>query len=227
METWAMRKLIGWPKEQQQSSPHPLPKYSAAPWTSAFMEVCNAHPTRHGLGTSFPPTPIKTSPMYPGSLSTKTCLGYVGILPVYAHPDSPTQRDSGSMSHPHTRAHGAQLCTIKVCTVCSHAPTQHSPCCTPGCRPGARINGSAKSGVHKPPPRDRYLLGKLVIPISLHEFLKEHIGARAAKRSIHTFQTHILHLLPPLLPSFSSAQKASFRKRPNPWSMEDWLPPPH
>lgn len=72
-------------------------------------------------------------------------------------------------------------------------------------------------------PRDRYLLGKLVIPCSLHERLRDLLGARAAKASIRHFQNTILRLLPPLLPSYTTAQKASFRKRPNPWIMTDWL----
>ena len=75
-------------------------------------------------------------------------------------------------------------------------------------------------------PRDIFLLGKLVIPTSLHGALKDSLGARSAKASIHTFQRNILQLLQPLLPTFTPAQKAAFKKRPNPWDMSDWLPPP-
>ena len=75
-------------------------------------------------------------------------------------------------------------------------------------------------------PRDRFLLGKLVIPISLHDTLRDHLGPRPAKASIRHFQLTILRFLPPLLPTYTPSQKATFRKRPNPWSMEDWLPPP-
>lgn len=75
-------------------------------------------------------------------------------------------------------------------------------------------------------PRDRFLLGKLVIPSSLHDFLRGKLGPRKAKSAIHLFQASILGRLNPILPTFSPAQKANFRKRPNPWSMDDWLLPP-
>ena len=74
--------------------------------------------------------------------------------------------------------------------------------------------------------RERFLLGKLVIPTSLHETLRDSLGARSAKSSIRHFQRSILRLLPPLIPPYTPAQKATFNKRPNPWSMNDWLPPP-
>jgi len=75
-------------------------------------------------------------------------------------------------------------------------------------------------------PRDLFLLGKLVIPTSLHETLRDKLGARAARACIRFFQRSILQILPPLVPSYSATQKAAFRKRPNPWSMNDWLAPP-
>jgi hypothetical protein len=73
--------------------------------------------------------------------------------------------------------------------------------------------------------RDRFLLGKLVIPTSLHQFLRTKLGIRRAKTSIHHFQSSILQNLLPLLPAYTPTQRANFRKRPNPWAQDDWLPP--
>ena len=50
--------------------------------------------------------------------------------------------------------------------------------------------------------RDRYLLGKLVIPTSLHELLKDALGPRSATKAIKRFQPSVLPLLLPLLPTF-------------------------
>ena len=76
------------------------------------------------------------------------------------------------------------------------------------------------------PPRDLFLLGKLVIPNSLQEALNDHLGSRNAKRSISHFQHHILDHLFLHIPLFSPAARNTFRKRPNPWTMTDWISPP-
>ena len=73
--------------------------------------------------------------------------------------------------------------------------------------------------------RDRFLLGKLVIPWNLWLHLKEKVGDKGTKKAVRHFQQHVLHRLKPHVPRFH-IQRGHPRRRLNPWHEEDWLPTP-
>ena len=73
--------------------------------------------------------------------------------------------------------------------------------------------------------RDRFLLGKLVIPWGLWLHLQEALGLKAARKAVRHFQGTILYKLKPCVPRFH-VSKGHPRRRLNPWVAEDWLPTP-
>ena len=81
--------------------------------------------------------------------------------------------------------------------------------------------------------RDRFLLGKLVLPNSLVEYLKLALGPRAAKACITSFHTQILRLLPTVLPTWHPEEKHTFKRKLSPYEPAGWdtgpasLPRPH
>ena len=100
--------------------------------------------------------------------------------------------------------------------LCAWGPHQHM---------AATWRGAASS-------RDRYLLGKLVLPNSLVVYLKAHLGPRHARSAVNLFHRNILSQLTATLPSWTPAEKQTFKRRLNPYAPEGWedgpapLPPP-
>ena len=65
--------------------------------------------------------------------------------------------------------------------------------------------------------RDRFLLGKMVLPTSLVHCLREKCGPTLAKRSVHLFQKCALSLLDAVLTRWSPEERMSFKQRLNPY----------
>ena len=174
--------------------------------------------------------------MHPGARSGKTCAGSAGILVVCVPPDFHIPRPFGSMSQlpPHVWFNEPSPTPCPWCHTHHNQSVHGMLTCPSPSQPFVQAwlqswgpnQGISQAWRAQASPRERFLLGKLVIPTSLHETLRDSLGARPAKSSIRHFQRSILRLLPPLIPSYTPAQKATFNKRPNPWSMNDWLPPP-
>ena len=73
--------------------------------------------------------------------------------------------------------------------------------------------------------RERFLLGKLVIPWGLWLHLQEALGLKVARQAVRHFQATILYKLKGCIPRFH-VSKGHPRRRLNPWVAEDWLPVP-
>ena len=69
--------------------------------------------------------------------------------------------------------------------------------------------------------RDKFLVGKLMIPTNIFVFLVAEIGYKGAKRSIFLFQKSILELLE------NNIQKVEgeYKGRPRPYIQKDWVSP--
>ena len=71
-------------------------------------------------------------------------------------------------------------------------------------------------------PRDRFLLGKLVLPNSLVAYLRNAMGPRAANMCIRHFQSHILPCITAVLPSWLPEEKVTFKRRLSAYCPEGW-----
>ena len=71
-------------------------------------------------------------------------------------------------------------------------------------------------------PRDRFLLGKLVLPDSLVMHLREALGPRQARIAVSLFHRCALPLLAALLPAWTPAEKQSFKRRLSPYAPDGW-----
>ena len=69
--------------------------------------------------------------------------------------------------------------------------------------------------------RDKFLVGKVVIPTSLYLYLVGAVGRDEARRGIVQFQGKILGLLCAVLPKIQPLHSRP-SKRPNPYHQEDW-----
>ena len=69
--------------------------------------------------------------------------------------------------------------------------------------------------------RDKFLVGKLMIPTKLFVFLVGEIGYTGAKRSIFVFQKSILNLLENNIQRI----EGEYKGRPRPYVQRDWVSP--
>ena len=72
------------------------------------------------------------------------------------------------------------------------------------------------------PARDRFLLGKLVLPNSLVATLRQALGPRGARNAANGFQCHILPSLTSFLPQWSPAERQGFKRKLNPYDPGGW-----
>ena len=70
--------------------------------------------------------------------------------------------------------------------------------------------------------RDRFLLGKLVLPNSLVATLRQALGPRGARNAANGFQRHILPSLTAFLPQWSVAERQNFKRKLNPYDPGGW-----
>ena len=70
--------------------------------------------------------------------------------------------------------------------------------------------------------RDRFLLGKLVLPDSLVACLKASLGNRRALSAVRHFHTHILPGLSDTLPPWTADDRRSFKRKLNPYNPAGW-----
>ena len=69
---------------------------------------------------------------------------------------------------------------------------------------------------------DLQLLGKLLCPISLVEFLVEKLGYRRTKVVVQTFYAGILDHLQRVLPQWTEDEKHAFKLRLDPFTSDGW-----
>jgi ribonuclease HI len=70
--------------------------------------------------------------------------------------------------------------------------------------------------------RDRFLLGKLVLPNSLVAFLKDNLGNRGAAAAARKFQATILPSLQNVLPQWCAEERSAFKRKLNPYEASGW-----
>jgi len=86
------------------------------------------------------------------------------------------------------------------------------------------VNRRVKEWRDQAKERNRFLLGKLVIPQNLYEYLVQNFKSRESKRMIRIFQSNIANILDEKL----HPNPAPGLKRRNPFIEEHWKKPiPH
>ena len=214
-------------KEACNSLPPPPPQARHSPW-DVCVEGELQHPPQKTWGYCIPRhshqdihpwswKPIVLPGWLPWLFGAKSIKGF-------AHPSSYWRNLSSVTPCPHCSAfHNSSVRgSIGLC----NAPSQNP-----------LVKAWLQSwGVHMPiiaawretaSPSDRFLLGKLVIPVSLVAHLQSLVGARLAWSAVRHFQRPILHSLAPCLPVWSPDDWCTFKRKLNPYAPDGWDQGPH